>query len=103
MSGLFLEDDVIFVDNGTRGYVNDRNNSTHLLKQLLQEHRVPYISIKGSYLDRLLFAMKEVDKLYNERKFRRPSSCSCGRGLAHTQRKAYAPSGNQHYHFINSL
>ncbi len=60
---LFLEDDVVFVDDGTRGYVNDRNNSTHLLKQLLKEHRVKYISIKGSFSERLSSAMKEVDKL----------------------------------------
>jgi len=60
---LFLEDDVVFVDDGTRGYVNDRNNSTYLLKQLLKEHRVKYISIKGSFSERLSSAMKEVDKL----------------------------------------
>jgi len=60
---LFLQDDVPFIDDGTRGYVNDQHYSTQLLKDSLDEHRIPYVIVKGSYEERLLIAMEKVDEL----------------------------------------
>lgn len=62
---LFLEPDVQWVDDGTRSFgekeVREANNQA--LKNLLQEHGVHYLSISGSYQQRLEKAIHEVNKL----------------------------------------
>jgi HTH-type transcriptional regulator, transcriptional repressor of NAD biosynthesis genes len=64
---LFLEPDVKWVDDGTRSFgeqaVRDKNNL--LLKGLLKEHGISYISISGPYQKRLEKAVREVDRLLN--------------------------------------
>ncbi|MBD3108446.1 AAA family ATPase [Bacillus sp. AGMB 02131] len=60
---LFLEDDVSFVDDGTRGYVGDRTYSSQLLKRLLSEQNISYTILQGSYEERLKKAIIEIDKL----------------------------------------
>lgn len=65
---LFLEDDVDWVDDGTRifGEDNVRTKMTLQLKQLLNERNIEYKTIKGNYNKRLKESIKEVDKLMNE-------------------------------------
>jgi HTH-type transcriptional regulator, transcriptional repressor of NAD biosynthesis genes len=62
---LFLEPDVKWVDDGTRSFgeqkVRERNNT--LLKGLLKEHGISYISISGHYQARLEKAVRHVNEL----------------------------------------
>jgi HTH-type transcriptional regulator, transcriptional repressor of NAD biosynthesis genes len=62
---LFLEPDVQWVDDGTRSFgeqeIRERNNA--LLKDLLNEHGISYISISGSYQERLETAIHHVNEL----------------------------------------
>jgi HTH-type transcriptional regulator, transcriptional repressor of NAD biosynthesis genes len=62
---LFLEPDVKWVDDGTRSFgeeeVRERNNT--VLKGLLKEHGISYISISGHYQERLEKAIHHVNEL----------------------------------------
>lgn len=62
---LFLEPDVKWVDDGTRSFgeqqVRERNNV--ILKSLLEEHRIPFISISGNYQKRLEQSVHLVNEL----------------------------------------
>lgn len=63
---LFLEPDVKWVDDGTRAFgeqeVREKNNE--ILKSLLDEHEIEYISIQGNFEERLSLARSAVDKLF---------------------------------------
>jgi HTH-type transcriptional regulator, transcriptional repressor of NAD biosynthesis genes len=62
---LFLEPDVKWINDGTRSFgeqeVRERNNA--LLKNLLKEHNISYISISGHYQERLEKAVHHVNEL----------------------------------------
>jgi HTH-type transcriptional regulator, transcriptional repressor of NAD biosynthesis genes len=62
---LFLEPDVKWVDDGTRSFgeqeIRERNNT--LLKELLKEHGITFISISGQYQNRLEKAVGYVNEL----------------------------------------
>ncbi len=62
---LFLEPDVEWVNDGTRSFgeqeIREKNNK--LLKELLAEHKMEYITINGSYQERLEKAVHEINSL----------------------------------------
>ena len=62
---LFLEPDVEWVNDGTRtfGEHEVRKKNNELLKKMLDERGVRYISISGSYLDRLEKSMRFINEL----------------------------------------
>lgn len=62
---LFLEPDVKWVDDGTRSFGDDnvRTENNMILKGLLRENNVDYVSISGDYQQRLDKAVQEVNKI----------------------------------------
>jgi HTH-type transcriptional repressor of NAD biosynthesis genes len=62
---LFLEPDVEWVNDGTRtfGEHEVRKKNNELLKKMLDERGVEYISISGSYLDRVEKSMRHINEL----------------------------------------
>jgi len=62
---LFLEPDVKWVDDGTRSFGNEktREGNNNILKALLSEFGVDYISISGNYNERLNKAVSAVDDM----------------------------------------
>jgi len=65
---LFLEPDVMWVNDGLRVHgdksVRDRNNL--YLKELLNKQGIHYESLNGDYQNRLMEAIKLIDKVINE-------------------------------------
>lgn len=63
---LFLEPDVKWVQDGSRTYGEDsvRQNNNKILKKLLEDNKIKYISISGTYNERLKKATKEINKLF---------------------------------------
>lgn len=62
---LFLEPDVKWVDDGTRSFGEQevRVSNNTLLKDLLREHGISYITISGNYQERLEKAVHHVNEL----------------------------------------
>ncbi|OCA84204.1 nicotinate-nucleotide adenylyltransferase [Bacillus sp. FJAT-27225] len=65
---LLLEPDVVWVDDGTRSFGNQevREYNHEILKGLLDEHGIPYKTIKGNYEERLEQAVQLVNELLDE-------------------------------------
>ncbi|MED3976138.1 multifunctional transcriptional regulator/nicotinamide-nucleotide adenylyltransferase/ribosylnicotinamide kinase NadR [Priestia megaterium] len=65
---IFLEPDVEWVDDGTRSFgeqkVREENNE--LLKVMLREQGIEFITVSGDYSQRLDSCVKHVNKLINE-------------------------------------
>lgn len=64
---LFLEPDVPFVQDGDRSEVirDDRLKYSNQIKDLILSHGKQVVSIKGSYQERYMAAVREVEKLLN--------------------------------------
>lgn len=62
---LFLEPDVKWVSDGTRIYGDDevRRKNNQLLKDMLEQRKIAYQSIKGDYNDRYVKTKKLVNNL----------------------------------------
>mgnify|MGYP003488501842 FL=1 len=62
---LFLENDVEWVDDGTRtlGKPSERDAGNNLLKAMLRTHGIKYITVKGNYNERLNIALENINKL----------------------------------------
>ena len=62
---LFLENDVEWVDDGTRtlGEQSQRDEGSTLLKAMLKVHGVDYVTVKGSYNERIKIALENIEKL----------------------------------------
>ncbi|MBS7529475.1 multifunctional transcriptional regulator/nicotinamide-nucleotide adenylyltransferase/ribosylnicotinamide kinase NadR [Hazenella sp. IB182353] len=65
---LFLEPDVKWVNDGTRtfGEQQQREQNHQLLKRMLDQQHIPYISISGNYEQRLQTALQHVHALLDE-------------------------------------
>jgi len=65
---LFLEPDVKWVQDGTRTYGEDsiRQNNNKVLKQLLKENNIDFITITGDYDSRYEKSKEEIKKLIKE-------------------------------------
>ena len=63
---LYLEPDVPWVDDGLRfqGEVAEREENNYTLKGMYKRRHMPFHTITGTYLERLLSAKKIVDKLF---------------------------------------
>jgi HTH-type transcriptional regulator, transcriptional repressor of NAD biosynthesis genes len=63
---LFLEPDVTWVNDGLRVHGEDstRNENNHHLKKLLDQHKIEYQILQGSYENRLKGAMKWIEALF---------------------------------------
>ena len=61
---LFLEPDVVWVDDGSRAFGEDevRQENSQRLKQLLDDAGIEYVSISGNYNERLHKSISAVDK-----------------------------------------
>ncbi|WP_144624920.1 multifunctional transcriptional regulator/nicotinamide-nucleotide adenylyltransferase/ribosylnicotinamide kinase NadR [Bacillus velezensis] len=62
---LFLEPDVKWVDDGTRSFGEEevRQKNNQLLKDILYLNNIKYVTISGSYQERLETAVSEVHKI----------------------------------------
>ena len=66
---MFLEPDVKWVQDGTRasGDQSIRENNNKILKELLKENNIEFISISGDYDTRYEKSKEEILKLIKER------------------------------------
>ncbi|PLS17506.1 multifunctional transcriptional regulator/nicotinamide-nucleotide adenylyltransferase/ribosylnicotinamide kinase NadR [Bacillus sp. M6-12] len=66
---LFLEPDVKWVDDGTRSFGQQeiRDNNNGLLKSILKEHGIEFVTIKGNYQKRLESAVHHVNELIEKK------------------------------------
>lgn len=64
---LFLEPDVEFVQDGDRSEIirDDRIKYSEQIKELIRSHGKSFVSVSGSYQERYLTAVDEVNKLIN--------------------------------------
>lgn len=62
---LYLEPDVEWVNDGTRvfGTTEERSEADLHLKELLQKNSVDYVTVRGSYSDRLQTAIEAVSEV----------------------------------------
>lgn len=63
---LFLEPDVAWVADGQRlhGQDQQRQENNKVLKFILKEQKINYVSISGNYNERFTASLKEVDALF---------------------------------------
>jgi len=59
---LFLEPDVEWVNDGIRFLGNNRDFENNILKEMLNERNIKYITISGNYTDRLKQAKEIISK-----------------------------------------
>ncbi len=61
---FLLENDIPYINDGTRLPEECREYSNKRLKEELKKHKIPYISISGSYEERFESIKKEINNLY---------------------------------------
>lgn len=59
---LYLENDAPFIQDGTRMEHQQRNLLDRSHKKILQQHHIPYISIRGNWQERFNQACKQIDQ-----------------------------------------
>ncbi|NDV93930.1 cytidyltransferase [Dysgonomonas sp. 521] len=65
---LYLDNDIEFVQDGTRMDEESRNRLDASHREILREHAIPYIEIAGDWDERFGKAVEEIDRLIENRK-----------------------------------